>query len=142
MDPILRALAERLGIVFMGASNARFQPENVALRYAHDGMIACDAQPTLITQTNAGIPAFLSTYFDPKLIEVLVAPMKAAEIVGDEIKKGDWTTETAMFLWWNLPARRPPTVITTSRATPAQTPIFLSAELHLPGHGSLGGART
>lgn len=98
MDPILRALAERLGIVFMGASNARFQPENVVLRYAHDGMIACDAQPTLITQTNAGIPAFLSTYVDPKLIEVLVAPMKAAEIVGDEIKKGDWTTETAMFL--------------------------------------------
>ena len=68
----------------------------MGLRYAQDGF-ACDAQPTLITTSNAGIPAFLSTYIDPKLIEVLVSPMKAAEIVGDEVKKGDWTTETAMF---------------------------------------------
>ena len=68
----------------------------MGLRYAQDGF-ACDAQPTLITTSNAGIPAFLSTYIDPKLIEVLVSPMKAAEIVGDETKKGDWTTETAMF---------------------------------------------
>jgi hypothetical protein len=59
--------------------------------------MAQDAQPALITTSNSGIPAFLSTYIDPKLIEILVAPMKAAEIVGEEIKKGDWTTETAMF---------------------------------------------
>jgi hypothetical protein len=98
MDPILRALAERLGIVFMGVPGARLQPDNLVLRYAQDGSIACDAQPTLITTSNAGIPAFLSTYIDPALIEVLVAPMKAAEIVGAEVKKGDWTTETAMFL--------------------------------------------
>jgi hypothetical protein len=63
---------------------------------ANDGF-ACDAQPALVTTSNSGIPAFLSTYIDPKLIDVLVSPMKAAEIVGDEVKKGDWTTETAMF---------------------------------------------
>jgi hypothetical protein len=99
MDPIIRALAERHGIVFMGASpSAQLQPRQFSLRFAHDGGIACDAQPAMISQSNAGIPAFLSTFFDPKLIEVLLAPMKAAEIVGDEVKKGDWTTETAMFL--------------------------------------------
>ena len=97
MNPILQALMGRAGIHFMGV-NADFQAEGAAasLRVAQDGF-ACDAQPALVTVSNAGIPAFLSTYVDPKLIEVLVSPMKAAEIVGDEVKKGDWTTETAMF---------------------------------------------
>jgi hypothetical protein len=97
-NAILRSLEQRAGIVFMGV-DADLQVENAAksVRYAFDGGFACDAQPTLITQSNAGIPAFLSNYIDPKLIEVLVSPMKAAEITGDEAKKGDWTTETAMF---------------------------------------------
>lgn len=95
MNPILQALMARAGIHFMGV-NADFQAEGAMLRMAQDGF-ACDAQPALVTVSNSGIPAFLSTYVDPKLIEVLVSPMKAAEIVGDEVKKGDWTTETAMF---------------------------------------------
>lgn len=95
MNPILQALMSRAGIHFMGV-NADFQAEGAMLRMAQDGF-ACDAQPALVTVSNSGIPAFLSTYVDPKLIEVLVSPMKAAEIVGDEVKKGDWTTETAMF---------------------------------------------
>lgn len=95
MDPILQALMQRAGVHFMGV-NAGFQAPGVSLRVAQDGF-ACDAQPSLVTTSNSGIPAFLSTYIDPKLIEVLVAPMKAAEVVGDELKKGDWTTETAMF---------------------------------------------
>jgi hypothetical protein len=96
MNPILQALMERAGVHFMGVPAVDFQAQNVTLRMAHDGM-ACDAQPSLITTSNAGIPAFLSTYIDPKLIDILVAPMKAAEVVGSEVKKGDWTTETAMF---------------------------------------------
>lgn len=59
--------------------------------------IAFDAQPELVTAPNAGIPAFLSTYMDPALVEVLVSPMKAAEIAG-ETKKGDWITPTAVFM--------------------------------------------
>lgn len=96
-NPILQALAERAGVHFMGV-DADFQAPDAAssLRYTASG-IACDAQPGLITTSNAGIPAFLTTYIDPKLIEVLVAPMKAVEVVGEEVKKGDWTTETAMF---------------------------------------------
>lgn len=96
MNPILQALMERAGVHFMGAPSVDFQAEGAHLRMAHDGF-ACDAQPALVTTSNSGIPAFLSTFIDPKLIDVLVSPMKAAEIVGDEVKKGDWTTETAMF---------------------------------------------
>jgi hypothetical protein len=59
--------------------------------------LACDAQPQLVTVNNAGIPAFLANYLDPKVIPILVSPMVAAQIVG-ETQKGDWLTETAMFL--------------------------------------------
>lgn len=58
---------------------------------------AFDAQPELVTVSNAGIPAFLSSYLDPNLIEVILSPMKAAEIAG-ETKKGDWVTNTAIFM--------------------------------------------
>ncbi len=93
MNPILQTLAGRAGVHFMGQPNLDFQADGVARSVE----IAQDAQPALVTTSNSGIPAFLSTYIDPKLIEVLVSPMKAAEILGSEIKKGDWTTETAMF---------------------------------------------
>jgi hypothetical protein len=63
---------------------------------AHDINLAMDAQPGLITTSNAGIPAFLANYMDPEVVRILVSPMKAAEIVG-EAKKGDWTTLTAQF---------------------------------------------
>lgn len=59
--------------------------------------LAMDAQPELVTASNAGIPAFLSNWLDPKLIEVIVTPMKAAEIAG-ETKKGDWTTTVTTFI--------------------------------------------
>lgn len=92
LNPILRSLEKRAGIHFMGVS-AQLQLPDIA----QDWELAMDAQPTLITTSNSGIPAFLSTFVDPKLIEVLVSPMRAAEVCGDEVKKGDWTTQTAMF---------------------------------------------
>lgn len=88
----LRALQSMAGIHFMGVDAALQIPE-AARNYA----IAQDAQPALITTPNSGIPSFLSTYIDPALIEVLIAPNRAAQVVGEEVKKGDWTTETAMF---------------------------------------------
>ena len=91
MNIELQTLARKAGIVFDGAVD--FQKDGIA----HDFGIACDAQPVMATTSNAGIPAFLSTLVDPKLIEILVAPMKAAEIAGNEVKKGDWTTTVAMF---------------------------------------------
>ena len=89
----LKQLEYTAGIHFMGV-NAELQKDGVAINTQY----AQDAQPTLITTSNSGVPAFLSTFVDPKLIEVLVSPMKAAEIVGDEVKKGDWTSSTAMFM--------------------------------------------
>lgn len=97
MNPILQELMERAGVHFMGVQYPDLQIENARLRAAPDGGFACDAQPSLITTSNSGIPAFLSTMVDPKLIEVLVSPMNAVEVIGSEVKKGDWTTETAMF---------------------------------------------
>ena len=61
----LHWLMRQGGIHFMGVT-ADVQKDGAAasLRFAQDGF-ACDAQPTLITTSNAGIPAFLSTYVDP-----------------------------------------------------------------------------
>lgn len=61
-----------------------------------DHSVAMDAQPSLVTTSNAGIPAFLTNYLDPQIIRILTTPNKAASILG-EVKKGDWTTQTAMF---------------------------------------------
>ncbi len=58
---------------------------------------ANDVQPTLITSSNAGVPAFLTNIIDPQIIRILVAPMRAVEIMGGEQKKGDWTTLTTQF---------------------------------------------
>ena len=59
-------------------------------------VMAMDAQQHMITQSSAGIPAWLANYADPETIRVLLTPMKAAEVFGEE-KKGDWTTKTASF---------------------------------------------
>lgn len=101
MDMKLQALQERMGVVFDGF-DAQMLPKEKKYRdivgIAQDGaLIAQDAAYPLVTTANSGIPAMLSTYIDPKLIEVLVAPMKAAQAAGGEVKKGDWTTRTAMF---------------------------------------------
>lgn len=66
------------------------------VEYASDCELAFDAQPSLVTTSNAGIPAYLSNFIDPDLIRVLVTPNKGAEILG-EVKKGDWVTDTATF---------------------------------------------
>lgn len=68
----------------------------VDAQIAMDERLAADAQPGLITVSNAGIPAYLSNYMDPKVITVLTTPNKAAEILG-EVKVGDWVTRTATF---------------------------------------------
>ena len=86
----LHQLERDAGIVFMGGGK-KLMNEQV------QAALAMDAQPALTTTGNSGIPAWMLTYVDPKLIEVALQPMKAAEIFG-EVKKGDWTTETAMFM--------------------------------------------
>jgi hypothetical protein len=67
--------------------------------YANDSGMAMDAvnlNPTLFTTASAGIPAWLSTYVDRRVVEVQLAPMAAEQIL-PVVKKGDWTTQFAVF---------------------------------------------
>jgi len=64
--------------------------------WAKNFNMAMDAQPTLQSAPNSAIPSFLTQYYDPKLIDVLFAPMKAAQVAGER-QLGDWTTQTATF---------------------------------------------
>ena len=77
-------LAERFGVCLPDAIDF------------YNPALAMDAQPSLITVANGGIPAFLVNYFDPKIVEILTAPLKATEIL-PEAKKGTWVDATAMF---------------------------------------------
>lgn len=56
--------------------------------------IAQDA--ALVTMPNATVPAELAAYIDPRIIDILTAPLKAREVF-NEVKKGDWTTPYAKF---------------------------------------------
>lgn len=58
--------------------------------------LAMDAAGTLTTTPNTGIPSMLTTMIDPTIIEILFAPNKAAEIIG-ESQKGSWLDDTIMF---------------------------------------------
>jgi hypothetical protein len=84
MNNELLLLEQKAGIIFKGATG--FQSE-----------LAMDAQSPLVSASNSSILSMLTTLIDPKLIEVLVSPMKAAIVVGSEVKKGDWTTQTTAF---------------------------------------------
>lgn len=64
--------------------------------FKHNFALAMDAQPTLTTDPNSGIPAFLTTMIDPQVFRVLFAPNKGAQIFGEQ-RKGSWLDETAMF---------------------------------------------
>lgn len=86
----LSFLAQNYG-VHMPEAAAYATPE-----FKRNFSLAMDAQPSLVTTSNGGIPAFLTTFIDPDIIDVLVSPNKAAEIFG-EVQKGTWLDETAMF---------------------------------------------
>ena len=82
------ALANDAGIVYQTG----FQPRE--LDNMARATVANDAD--LITTPNAGILALFTTYVDPRVIEVAVEPMKAAQIFG-ETKKGTWVDDNLQF---------------------------------------------
>ena len=84
----LYALAQRAGVVYMTGHHP------VELDDKTRQTIAMDA--TLVTSPNGGVPSLFTTYVDPKLIKVLVEPMKMAQAFS-EVKKGDWVTTSAVF---------------------------------------------
>jgi len=93
MTPELLALEKMAGIIMMGQPNAALLETD-----SLGNVLAMDAQPALVTSSNAGVPSMFTTYVDPRIIDILVKPMRAVEIVGEEVKKGDWITDTAMFI--------------------------------------------
>lgn len=90
MNQTFNQLERDAGIVFMGGGKKLMDDKISAA-------LAMDAQPGLTTVGNSGIPAWMLNYVDPQLIEIILQPTKAAEVFG-EMKKGDWTTETATFM--------------------------------------------
>lgn len=86
----LDALREKAGVVYMTG----FQPE--PLTNAVKQQLAMDAQSVAVTAPNSGVPSLFTTYVDPRVIEVLVTPMKMATAFGER-KMGDWTSQSLMF---------------------------------------------
>lgn len=89
----LQDLGRRYGINFMASMAGDCLRALEVMNYD----TALDAQPQLVTAANAGIPSLFTTYVDPKIIEILIRPTKAAQLYG-ESKKGTWVSDTAMFL--------------------------------------------
>lgn len=85
-----RAQFEALGVILQPSVRAYTTPE---LKRNH---LALDAQPELSTLPNTGVPFWLSTTIDPAVYEILFAPLKAAEIMGEQ-KRGTWVDTTIMF---------------------------------------------
>jgi len=90
---LLAKLAER-GVRF-GESLA--QQQLLTVQMAMDAMAMDAPLSSLELNPSGGIPWFFANWVDPKIIPVLLSPMMGAVIAG-EVMKGDWTTETAMFL--------------------------------------------
>lgn len=72
-----------------GAVPARGWIENDNLR-----TLANDA--ALVTVPNSAVPAELTAYYDPRIIDIVTRPLKAREVFS-EVQKGDWTTAYAKF---------------------------------------------
>jgi hypothetical protein len=94
---IMQDLRDRAGIVLEHEQFGEVRLARPTLP-SYNFPLAMDVQPELASQPNAGIPAFLANILMPTVIPYLLSPMKAAIIVGDEVKMGDWVTETIMFL--------------------------------------------
>lgn len=83
-------LATDYGIIYPDVQGYAFD------ELKRDYRLAMDAQAPMTTSLNAGVPAMLTTYIDPQIVEILFAPVQAAKIVSEK-KTGDWTTDTALF---------------------------------------------
>lgn len=100
----LKAELERKGVILPGATamlpRQEMKRANGSVGWGDivfdQALMALDAQPTLITAPNAGVPSIFTTYVDPKVIEVILTPNNAVKIYG-ETRKGDWVTDTTLF---------------------------------------------
>lgn len=92
----LHDLQQNAGIVFAtGHAPSVLTPQDRSRLDREIRGTVGDAAP-LLTAPNAGILAMFTTYVDPRVIEVVVEPMKAATIFG-ETKKGSWVDDFLQF---------------------------------------------
>ena len=102
-------VSRRAGVVFPGAT--KWLPRE---RYTADArgpkgetsgwgeivmdgeLAALDAQAGLTTAPNAGIPSIFTSYYDPKVVEVLLTPNNAVKIIGER-RMGDWVDQSVGF---------------------------------------------
>ena len=67
----------------------------IVLDYAKaNGQLAQDS--ALLTNNNVGFPAWMYTYINPEVIEVLFAKMAATKLFSEK-KNGEWTDEFVQF---------------------------------------------
>ena len=59
--------------------------------------LAMDADPQPQLAANGGIPAIVSTFIDPTIVQTLFTPNRAVQILGREEKKGAWAMDTFMI---------------------------------------------
>lgn len=59
--------------------------------------LAMDADPQPSLAANGGIPAIVSTFIDPTIVETLFTPNRAAAILGREEKRGSWAQDSFMI---------------------------------------------
>lgn len=59
--------------------------------------LAMDADPQPVLPPNGGIPAIVSTFIDPTIVETLFTPNRAVSILGREEKRGSWAQDSFMI---------------------------------------------
>ncbi len=92
----LQDLQQNAGIVYAtGYAPAVLTPQERSRLDREIRGTASDGAP-LLTAPNAGILSMFTTFVDPRVIDVVVQPMKAAAIFG-ETKKGSWTDDFLQF---------------------------------------------
>lgn len=89
-NPELDFFERKWGITFPGA--VEFANDE----WSRNFDLAMDAQPSLVTTPNSGIPAFLTTFIDADILRILTAKNAGAEIFGEQ-RKGSFVDVTAVF---------------------------------------------
>lgn len=80
------------GVKMLMPEDWRARAGSVASEMAMDA-----AAGVLSTDPNAAVPAMLTSAIAPDVIRVVFAPLQMAKIMGGEVKRGDWLTETEFF---------------------------------------------
>lgn len=85
---------EDRGVILAGVTS--YLPDSIRRDTRPIAQIAMDALPNLTTDPNSAVMAMLTTFVSPDFYDVLFAPLKLGEYLGEE-KQGDWTMDTAAF---------------------------------------------